>query len=141
PRLAGGRAAPRGRLHPHAQRRPGAEAVMTALSLKRLRALIRKEWIQVTRDAITLRFIILVPVIQLFLFGFAINTNPKNLPTGLLSVDHSKYERTITAAMQNSGFYDIRTLASEAEAERALAQGDVMFVIELPPNFDRAVDR
>jgi ABC-2 type transport system permease protein len=102
---------------------------------------VRKEWIQVTRDALTLRFIILVLVLQLFLFGFAINTNPKNLPTGLLSADHSKYERTLTAALQNSGYYDIRTLASEAEAERALAQGEVLFVIELPANFDRSVDR
>jgi ABC-type multidrug transport system permease subunit len=114
---------------------------MTTFSLKRLRALVRKEWVQVTRDALTLRFIILVPVLQLFLFGFAINTNPKNLPTGLLSVDHSKYERTLTAAMQNSGYYEIRTLASEAEAERALAQGEVLFVVELPANFDRSVDR
>jgi ABC-2 type transport system permease protein len=114
---------------------------MMAFSFKRLRALVRKEWIQVTRDALTLRFIILVPVLQLFLFGFAINTNPKNLPTGLLSVDHSKYERTLTAALQNSGYYEIRTLASEAEAERALAQGELLFVIELPANFDRSVDR
>ena len=114
---------------------------MMGFSLRRLRALMRKEWIQVTRDALTLRFIILVPVMQLFLFGFAINTNPKNLPTGLLSVEHSKYERTIVAALQNSGYYAIRTLTSETEAERALAQGDVLFVVELPPNFDRAVDR
>ena len=83
----------------------------------------------------------LVPVMQLFLFGFAINTNPKNLPTGLLTVEHSKYERTIVAALQNSGYYAIRTLSSETEAERALAQGDVLFVVELPPNFDRSVDR
>jgi ABC-type multidrug transport system permease subunit len=114
---------------------------MMALSLRRLRALMRKEWIQVTRDALTLRFIILVPVMQLFLFGFAINTNPKNLPTGLLSVEHTKYERSIVAALQNSGYYAIRTLTSETEAERALAQGDVLFVVELPANFDRAVDR
>jgi ABC-type multidrug transport system permease subunit len=114
---------------------------MITFSLRRLRALMRKEWVQVTRDALTLRFIILVPVMQLFLFGFAINTNPKNLPTGLLSVEHSKYERSIVAALQNSGYYAIRTLTSEAEAERALAQGDVLFVVELPANFDRAVDR
>jgi ABC-2 type transport system permease protein len=114
---------------------------MIAVSFRRLRALMRKEWIQVTRDALTLRFIILVPVMQLFLFGFAINTNPKNLPTGLLSVEHSKYERSIVAALQNSGYYAIRTLTSETEAERALAQGDVLFVVELPANFDRAVDR
>jgi ABC-2 type transport system permease protein len=114
---------------------------MNPLSFRRLSALIRKEWVQVTRDAITLRFIILVPVLQLFLFGYAINTNPKNLPTGLLSVEHSKYERTIAAALQNSGYYAIRTLSSEAEAERALAQGDVLFVVELPASFDRSVDR
>ena len=83
-----------------------AGAVMIGFSLRRLGALMRKEWIQVTRDALTLRFIILVPVMQLFLFGFAINTNPKNLPTGLLTVEHSKYERTIVAALQNSGYYD-----------------------------------
>jgi ABC-2 type transport system permease protein len=111
------------------------------ISFKRLRALLRKEWIQVTRDAITLRFIIAVPIMQLFLFGYAINTNPKNLPAGLLSVENSRYERTIVTALRNTGYYDIRTLASEAEAERGLAQGELMFVIAFPPNFDRAVDR
>jgi ABC-2 type transport system permease protein len=114
---------------------------MTAFSVRRLRALVRKEWIQVTRDAITLRFIIVIPIMQLFLFGYAINTNPQNLPTGLLTVEYSKYERTVVAALRNSGYYDIRTLSSEAEAERALAQGELMFVISFPPNFDRAVDR
>ena len=112
-----------------------------SFSLKRLRALLRKEWLQVKRDALTLRFIIAIPIMQLFLFGYAINTNPQNLPTGLLSVENSKYQRTIVAALRNSGYYDIRMLASEAEAERALAQGELMFVIEFPPNFDRAVDR
>ena len=99
------------------------------ISFKRLYALLRKEWIQVTRDALTLRFIIAVPIMQLFLFGYAINTNPQHLPTGLLSVEHSKYERTIMAALRNSGYYDVRMLASEAEAEQALAQGELMFEI------------
>jgi len=111
------------------------------LSFKRLYALLRKEWTQVMRDALTLRFIIAVPIMQLFLFGYAINTNPQHLPTGLLSVEHSKYERTIIAALHNSGYYDIRMLASEVEAERALAQGELMFVNAFPPNFDRADDR
>jgi ABC-2 type transport system permease protein len=111
------------------------------ISIKRLLALLRKEWIQVRRDPITLRFIIAVPMMQLFLFGYAINTNPKHLPTGLLSKEHSKYERTLVAALQNTGYYDVRTLASEQEAERALAQGELLFVIDLPANFDRLVDR
>ena len=93
------------------------------------------------RDAITLRFIIALPMLQLFLFGYAINTDPKHLPAGLLSVEHSKYERTLAAALRNSGYYDISILSSEAEAERGLAQGKLLFVINIPPNFDRSVDR
>jgi ABC-2 type transport system permease protein len=114
---------------------------MNGFSFRRLIALLRKEWIQVRRDAMTLRMIIALPIMQLFLFGFAINTNPQHLPTGLLSVSHSKYERTLVAALRNTGYYDIQPMASEAAAEEALAQGDVLFVIEIPPDFDRAVDR
>ncbi len=114
---------------------------MTGFSFRRLFALLRKEAIQVARDAMTLRLIIAIPIMQLFLFGYAINSDPKNLPTGLLSSDHSKYERTIVAALKNSGYYDIRPLATEADAEAGLADGDLMFVIDIPPGFDRAVDR
>jgi ABC-2 type transport system permease protein len=114
---------------------------MNGFSFRRLLALLRKEWIQVKRDAMTLRMIIALPIMQLFLFGYAINTNPQHLPTGVLTVEHSKYERTILAALRNTGYYDITTLTSEAEAERALAEGEVLFVIELPPGFDRSVDR
>jgi ABC-type multidrug transport system permease subunit len=114
---------------------------MIGFSFKRLRSLLRKEWIQVRRDPITLRLIIALPIMQLFLFGYAINANPKHLPTGLLSADHSKYERTIVAALQNTGYYDVRALPSEAAAEKALAGGEVLFVINIPPQFDRSVDR
>jgi ABC-type multidrug transport system permease subunit len=114
---------------------------MNGFSVRRLRALLRKEWIQVRRDPFTLRLIIALPIMQLLLFGYAINTNPKHLATGLLAAEHSKYERTIVAALQNTGYYDIRSLPSEAAAEKALAQGEVLFVIDFPPNFDRSVDR
>jgi ABC-2 type transport system permease protein len=114
---------------------------VNGFSFKRFLAVLRKEWIQMRRDPMTLRMIIALPVMQLFLFGYAINVTPKNLPTGLLSASHSKYERTIVAALQNTGYYEIRTLASEAEAEQALTQGEVLFVINIPPNFDRLVDR
>jgi ABC-2 type transport system permease protein len=114
---------------------------VSAFSFKRFVALLRKEWLQMTRDPITLRFIIALPMMQLFLFGYAINTNPKNLPAGLLTVEHSKYERTIIAALRNTGYYNISLLSSEAEAERALAQGELLFVINIPPNFDRSIDR
>lgn len=114
---------------------------MTGFSLWRFLAVLRKEWIQVRRDPFTLRMIIVLPVMQLFLFGYAINANPRHLPTGLLAVDHSKYERTLIAALKNTGYYDIRPLASEAEAERGLADGELLFVVNIPPNFDRSVDR
>jgi ABC-2 type transport system permease protein len=114
---------------------------MTGLSWRRLAALLRKEWIQVRRDAMTLRIIIAIPIMQLFLFGYAINTDPKNLPTGLLSTEHSKYERTIVAALKNSGYYSVVPLSTEAEADEGLATGEYLFVIEIPPGFDRAVDR
>ena len=114
---------------------------MNAISSKRVAAVLRKEWIQLRRDPMTLRMIIALPVMQLFLFGYAINANPKNLPTGLLSATHSKYERTIVTALQNTGYYDVRSLGSEAEAERALSAGEVLFVINIPANFDRALDR
>jgi len=110
-------------------------------SFARLAALLRKESIQVIRDAMTLRMIIAIPIMQLFLFGYAINSDPKHLPAGLLSVEDSKYERTIAAALTNSGYYDLRLLKSEREADYGLASGDLMFVVEMPPGFDRAVDR
>jgi ABC-2 type transport system permease protein len=114
---------------------------VSGFSFRRFLAVLRKEWIQVRRDPFTLRMVIALPVMQLFLFGYAINTDPKHLPTGLLSVDHSKYERTLVAALRNSGYYEIRPLASEAEAERELADGELLFVVNIPPNFDRSVDR
>jgi ABC-2 type transport system permease protein len=114
---------------------------MNGFSFGRFLAVLHKEWIQVRRDPMTLRLIIALPVMQLFLFGYAINTDPKHLPTGLFSPEHSQYVRTIVAALRNTGYYDIRPLASEEEAERALAEGEVLFVINIPPNFERSVDR
>ena len=114
---------------------------MNGFSIARFLAVLRKEWIQVRRDPFTLRMIIVLPVLQLFLFGYAINADPKHLPTGLLSADHSQYERSIVAALHNTGYYDIRMLNSEAEAERGLADGELLFVVNIPPNFDRSVNR
>jgi ABC-2 type transport system permease protein len=114
---------------------------MSGVSLRRFLAVLRKEWIQIRRDSMTLRMIILLPVMQLFLFGYAINADPKHLPTGLLTAEHSKYQRTIIAALQNTGYYDVRMLPSEEAAERGLAAGELLFVINIPPDFDRAIDR
>ncbi|MBV9219152.1 MAG: ABC transporter permease [Methylobacteriaceae bacterium] len=114
---------------------------MTGFSFARFLAVLRKEWIQMRRDPMTLRLIIVLPLMQLFLFGYAINSDPKNLPTGLLSADHSQYERSLTSALTNTGYYDLRPMRSVAESEEALARGDVLFVLNIPPDFGRLVDR
>jgi ABC-2 type transport system permease protein len=114
---------------------------MNGFSLRRLAALLRKEWIQVRRDPMTLRLIIALPIMQLFLFGYAINTNPKHLPTGLLLAEPSKYERTVVTALQNTGYYDVKLFSSEGQAEQAIAKGEALFVVNFPANFDRSVDR
>jgi len=110
-------------------------------SVARFLALLRKEWLQIKRDQAALRLIIIMPIMQLLLYGYAINSNPKHLPTGVLFSEPSRYERSIVAALQNTGYFDVRTLTSEYEAERGLAQGRLLFVINVPGNFDRSVDR
>ena len=114
---------------------------MKGFSWARLGAMLRKEWQQMRRDPMTIGLTVMLPLLQLFLFGFAINTNPHHLPTGLLSASHSQYERSIVTALQNTGYFDIHTFQTEHQADEALARGDVLFVLEIPPGFARAVDR
>jgi ABC-2 type transport system permease protein len=114
---------------------------MTNFSFPRFIAMLRKEWLQMQRDPMTIGLVVMLPLMQLFLFGFAINTNPHDLPTGVLSADHSQYERTLTVALQNTGYFRIRSFTSEQQADEALADGEVLFVLEIPPNFARSVDR
>jgi len=114
---------------------------MTGFSFRRFLAMLRKEWIQMRRDPTTIALTVAVPLLQLFLFGYAINANPRHLPTGVISAEHSRYERTLTTALANTGYFDIRSFATEREAELALARGDVLFVLNIPPDFARALDR
>ena len=114
---------------------------MKGFSWARLGAMLRKEWQQMRRDPMTIGLTVMLPLLQLFLFGFAINTNPHHLPTGLLSASHSEYERSIVTALQNTGYFDIHTFQTEHQADEALARGDVLFVLEIPPGFARAVSR
>lgn len=110
-------------------------------SLRRLWALLAKEWIQVRRDPTTLRLIITLPIMQLLVFGYALNANPRDLPTAVLSSEMGRYERTILSALTNSGYYDVKALTDEKQAEAGLAEGKYLFVINFPPGFSRAVDR
>jgi ABC-2 type transport system permease protein len=104
--------------------------------------IIIKEFIQLKRDRLTFGMIIGIPVLQLILFGYAINTDPKRLPTAVLAADSGPYSRTLLAAMQTSGYFRIdRFVTSEAQLEDLLAQGTVQFAVTIPENFDRKLVR
>src|SRR6185295_18183167 len=111
-------------------------------SWSRVVAVMAKEFIQMRRDRLTFAMIIGIPVIQLVLFGYAINTDPKELPTAVIVADYGPIERSIIAAMQTSGYFDIEGVAeSEAAAREALARGDVSYIVTIPAGFQRALVR
>lgn len=110
----------------------------TAFSWKRLWAIVVKEFIQMRRDRLTFGMMIGIPLMQLLLFGFAINSDPKHLATAVHIADHGSQERTLLQAIKASGYFDfVKEVASEAEGDELLARGDVQFVITIPPNFSR----
>jgi ABC-2 type transport system permease protein len=116
--------------------------MMSGFSFARFWAILTKEFVQMRRDRLTFAMMIGVPILQLVLFGFAINSDPKALPTAILVADNSDYARTLIRAIENSGYFRIvRDLASESEAERALALGNVQFVVTIPENFGRKLQR
>ena len=111
-------------------------------SFSRWTGIVVKEFIQLRRDRLTFAMIVGIPVIQLLLFGFAINSDPKHLPTAILSQDQSAQARTLVSALQASGYYRVvAQLRSEAEAGDALASGRVQFVVTIPPEFGRKLVR
>jgi ABC-2 type transport system permease protein len=111
-------------------------------SFMRLFAILMKEFIQMRRDRMTFALMVGVPILQLLLFGFAINTDPRHLPTAVHIADDSAYARSIGAALLNSEYFDIVAMAkSPQEAERMLDQGEVAFAITIPVNFARDLVR
>jgi len=111
-------------------------------SLSRWWGIITKEFIQLKRDRLTFGMIIGIPVMQLLLFGFAINADPKNLPAAVLSANNSPYARSFIRAMENSGYFRmVRQVENEAEAEELLAHGEVQFVATIPEDFSRKLAR
>jgi ABC-2 type transport system permease protein len=111
-------------------------------SFARAGAVLVKEFIQMRRDRFTFAIMVMVPVMQLILFGFAINSDPKNLPTAVLLADNGRYARSILAAMKNSDYFDIRAMAATPEdGTRMLREGDVSFVVTVPVNFSRDLVR
>jgi len=111
------------------------------LSFQRFAAVLQKELIQARRDRFTLALMMGMPLVQLFLFGFAINTDPKHLPTALVMGDNSRPTRSLVESMRATEYFEISSPVSPTEAERAMARGDVLFVLELPVDFARLVER
>ena len=111
-------------------------------SLARIWAIIMKEFVQMRRDRLTFAMMVGIPIMQLILFGFAINADPKALPAAVLAHDQGQFTRSFTAALENSGYFRIvRRLSSEAEADEALARGEVQFVVNVPSDFSRRLVR
>ncbi len=112
------------------------------LSAHRLWAIVLKEFIQMKRDRVTFAMMIGIPLMQLMLFGFAINSDPKHLPTAIRAADQGPFARTLVAALRQSDYFALtRETASEAEAERLLQVGDVQFIINIPEDFSRKLLR
>ncbi len=108
----------------------------------RLWAVVLKEFIQMRRDRVTFGMMVGIPLLQLMLFGFAINSDPRHLPTAVRIADHSPHSRTLLAALQQSDYFKIvREAATEAEAEGLLRTGEVQFVINIPDDFSRQLLR
>jgi ABC-2 type transport system permease protein len=105
-------------------------------------AVLIKEFIQLKRDRVSFGMIIMLPLMQLLLFGYAINTNPRDLPTAVLFQEHNDLTRSILAALQNTRYFRITEFPQNVdEMDRLLASGKVLFAIEIPVNFERAVRR
>ncbi|MBI1284544.1 MAG: ABC transporter permease subunit [Thiobacillus sp.] len=112
------------------------------LAWNRLWAIVLKEFVQMRRDRITFAMMVGIPVMQLILFGFAINTDPKRLPTVVFDASPSAYTRSLVASLENSGYYDVLPPPETvAEAREAMAIGEVQFIVSIPPDFSRQLVR
>lgn len=112
------------------------------LSLDRFIAVLFKEFTQLRRDRLTFAMMVGIPLMQLVLFGYAINGDPKHLPTVVVAHEHNTTTRSIVRAMENSGYFWITVPdASERLAEEMLSEGDTQFVLNIPAGFERALLR
>ncbi|MGD9925176.1 MAG: ABC transporter permease [Pseudorhodoplanes sp.] len=110
--------------------------------LRRTWAMVVKEFVQLRRDRLTFSTMIFIPVAQLLLFGYAINTTPRHLPTAVLVYEDSDLSRSILAALRNTSYFEItRQAKSEAEMDYLIRSGQVLFGIEIPAGFERKVRR
>ena len=108
----------------------------------RFAAVLMKEFVQMRRDRLTFAMMIGVPIMQLVLFGYAINMDPKALPAAVVSADQSPFSRSLVRALENTRYFKIvATPATMDEADRLLARGKVQFVLHVPEDFSRKLQR
>jgi ABC-2 type transport system permease protein len=107
-------------------------------SLSRFWGIVVKEFVQMRRDRLTFGMMVGIPILQLVLFGFAINSDPKNLPAAVVVADRGPFGRSLLYGIRNSGYFNfVEQVETEAEASQALARGKVLFVVNIPENFTR----
>ena len=108
----------------------------------RLLAVMLKELIQLRRDRLTFAMMVGIPIIQMTLFGFAINGDPKRLPTAVIAHENTVYTRSLVRALENSRYFEVaHPSIDEQEADTLLAEGRVQFVLTVPAGFARALER
>ncbi|CAJ0784367.1 MULTISPECIES: ABC transporter permease [Ralstonia] len=111
-------------------------------SLVRWWSVVLKEFLQLRRDRVTFAMMIGIPIMQLILFGFAINADPRHLLTGVIAADQSEFTRSFLASMRNSDYFDLATtLTDETAGREALSKGQLQFVVSIPPDFTRKLVR
>jgi ABC-2 type transport system permease protein len=115
---------------------------MSRFTFHRLWAIVLKEFIQMKRDRVTFGMMVGIPLMQLMLFGFAINSDPRHLPTAIRSADQGPFARSFVSALRTSTYFTLtHEAATEAEAHRLLQLGKVQFVINIPEDFSRRLLR
>jgi ABC-2 type transport system permease protein len=112
------------------------------MNWSRFLAILIKEFRQIRRDRLTFAMMVAVPILQLVLFGYAINTDPKHLPLAVVEADHSEFSRSLVASLENSQYFRVTERPrSEAEGNRLLDEGKVQFLLVIPPDFSRKLLR
>src|SRR3974390_905544 len=105
-------------------------------------AMMVKEFIQLKRDRVSFAMIVMIPVMQLLLFGYAINTTPHHLPAAVLLQEDTDLGRSILKALENTAYFRFtREVHDVAEFDNLLKSGKVLFGVEIPRGFERAVRR
>src|SRR6186997_3245037 len=123
---------------PSVPRRRRSNAFRLAGFWRRTWAMLIKEFIQLKRDRVSFAMIVVMPLVQLLLFGYAINTNPRHLPTAVLLQEQSDVGRSVLKAIENTKYFDVtHVISTEAEFDRLLRSGAVLFGIEIPVHFER----